>query len=76
MSEWAHTRQRNDLKICPFCGTAAIEQARLADNTTMMHWRISCGNPFCNLQCATNVCADKLNAEHFWEERAASPETK
>ncbi len=67
--KWAHTKQRNDLKVCPFCGTKAIEQARLADNTTDMHWRISCGNPFCELDCATKIFAAKADAERVWQER-------
>ncbi len=68
-SKWGETRQRDDLKPCPFCGTKAIQQGRLADNSTQQQWRIQCGNPFCTVQCVTNVCASITNAEDFWQER-------
>lgn len=66
---WAYTKQRDELKPCPFCGTKAIEQGKLADNTTDMHFRISCGNPFCALDCATHVFADLGNAADAWQAR-------
>lgn len=71
--KWSGSRQRDDLKGCPFCGTAALQQVRLADNATNMQYRILCGNPFCHLECDTGPCASLHNAEERWEERA--PET-
>lgn len=70
MSEWAKTIQRDDLKCCPFCGTRAIEQMRLANSDTDMQYRISCGNPFCAVECRTGVHAGKQNAEQAWQERS------
>lgn len=70
MSKWAKTQQRDDLKCCPFCATAAIHQMRLADNSTDMHHRIACGNPFCSLDCATHVFAAEVDAVKAWEERS------
>lgn len=69
VSKWT-SAQRDDLKHCPFCGTAAIEQAREADNGVGLLWRINCGNPFCNVDCKTHDCASKENAETYWQERA------
>ena len=62
--KWAYTKQRDELKPCPFCATAAIEQGKLADNSTDMHFRISCGNPFCSLDCATHTFAALKDAEY------------
>ena len=73
MSEPWTTQQRDDLKHCPFCGTKAIEQARMAENSdTATQWRIQCGNPFCSLTCQTTICAALSDAERFWEEREES----
>jgi hypothetical protein len=70
MSKWAKTTQRDDLKRCPFCGTAAIEQMRLANSDTDMQFRILCGNPFCRVDCMTPVHAAKRDAEEAWQDRA------
>jgi hypothetical protein len=68
-SSWT-AQQRDDLKPCPFCGTAAIEQARMADvSDTATQWRISCGNPFCEMECRTQICAGRAQAEGIWQER-------
>jgi len=69
VSEWAYTKQRSELKRCPFCATSAIEQGKLADNSTDMHFRISCGNPFCTVDCATHVFASLDDATNAWQER-------
>jgi hypothetical protein len=66
---WAKTVQRDDLLPCPFCGTKAIEQMRLANNATNMVFRISCGNPFCSVDCATPLHAGKHDAEEAWQDR-------
>jgi hypothetical protein len=66
------TQQRDDLKSCPFCGTSAIEQARLADNLTATQWRIQCGNPFCECICQSNICASLPDTERAWQERDVS----
>jgi hypothetical protein len=70
--KWASSKQRDELKRCPFCDTIAIEQARLADNSTDMHWRISCGNPFCSMECRTIIFSSKRDAEEAWQERSKS----
>lgn len=63
------TRQRDDLKTCPFCGTKAIEQGRMAESDTATQWRIQCGNPFCEALCQTKVFASISAAERVWQER-------
>ena len=63
------TSQRGDLKPCPFCGTKAIEQARMANNSTATQWRIQCGNPFCEITCQTKLFAARSQAEKAWQER-------
>jgi len=68
MASWT-TRQRSDLKPCPFCGTAAIEQGKMAESDTATHWRIQCGNPFCEMECRTNIQASISSAERIWQER-------
>ena len=68
MQPWT-SKQRDDLKPCPFCGTAAIEQGREADNGLGLQWRINCGNPFCELECRTIICAALSDAEEFWQTR-------
>jgi len=67
--KWTGTKQRDDLKTCPFCGTKAIQQCRLADNSTDMHWRILCGNPFCFAICNSGCNAVLKDAEGVWQER-------
>ena len=69
MAEKWTNRQRNDLLPCPFCGTAAIEQGRMAESATATQWRINCGNPFCSTECRTNVFASITQAEEAWQER-------
>lgn len=61
------TRQRDDLKGCPFCGTKAIEQAVPYASGTL--WRIMCGNPFCELDCATKPTNSLTQSEQVWEDR-------
>jgi hypothetical protein len=73
-TKWGETRQRDDLKTCPFCGTKAIQQGRLADNSTEQQWRVLCGNPFCTLDCATHVFAAITDAESAWECRVGEQE--
>jgi hypothetical protein len=68
VGKWT-TVQRNELKPCPFCGTKAIEQGRMAESDTATQWRIQCGNPFCEAVCQTNVCASLSQAEAIWQER-------
>ncbi len=63
------TAQRDDLKPCPFCGTAAIEQGRISKSDTATQWRIQCGNPFCEIVCQTNIFAARNQAEKAWQER-------
>jgi hypothetical protein len=65
------TEQRDDLKSCPFCGTKAIQQVRITDNSTVTQWRIQCGNPFCETVCQTIVCTAKSDAERFWQQRVS-----
>lgn len=69
MSQSWTTVQRDDLKVCPFCGTAAIEQGRMSGNDTATEWRIQCGNPFCSLICQTHIFASLSQAVATWEER-------
>ncbi len=64
------TQQRDDLDTCPFCDTAAIEQGRMAESDTATQWRIQCGNPFCAMECRTNICASIEDAARIWQERA------
>lgn len=71
-TKWGGTQQRDELFPCPFCGTNAISQGRLADNSTEQQWRIQCGNPFCTVKCITQTCASYDDAVKFWQDRAAS----
>lgn len=66
---WTGTKQRNDLKTCPFCNSKAVQQVRLADSDTDMQFRIGCGNMFCFVEPNTPPSASLSNAEHDWEER-------
>ncbi len=69
MSDWT-SQQRDDLKPCPFCDTAAIEQGRTtAESSTAVQWRIQCGNPFCLMECRTHLFAALRDAVKAWEER-------
>lgn len=66
--------QRDDLKTCPFCGTKAIEQARLSSvSSTATQWQIQCGNPFCDVVCRTQVFASRSQAEGVWQSRDGDP---
>jgi hypothetical protein len=71
---WAGTRQRNDLKTCPYCDTKAVEQVRLANNETDVQYRIGCGNSFCGVEPNTPPYAALKDAESAWQERAPSRE--
>lgn len=70
--KWSGTKQRADLKRCPFCDTAAVQQVRLADSDTDMQFRIGCGNPFCFVEPNTPPNAGLRNAEAAWQDRAVS----
>jgi len=70
-------KQRNDLKGCPFCKTAAVEIehgappfAKTSGNATGRRWHIQCVNPFCPVDCQTRVFATLSGAEHAWQNRA------
>jgi hypothetical protein len=67
MTDWKTLMQRDDLKACPFCNTRAIQQI----NAAKIQHRISCGNPFCELDCRTQPFADVDSAVAAWQERAA-----
>ena len=75
---WSGTKQRDDLNGCPFCDTAAVQQVRLAENTTNVQFRIGCGNPFCSVEPNTPPHASLRGAESAWQERSPlrSKETK
>jgi hypothetical protein len=74
MSEpkWFGTKQRDDLRGCPFCGTAAVQQARLASSDTEMQFRIGCGNPFCEVEPNTPPRAVLRDAESAWQDRVGA----
>ena len=65
----ATTKQRDDLKRCPFCGTNAIEKGITSDSPIGVRWQIMCGNPFCTVKCSTIVSASISQAEKAWQER-------
>lgn len=67
--DWTGTKQRDDLKTCPWCKTAAVQQVRLADNATNMHFRIGCGNSFCAVEPNTPPFATLTDAEWAWQDR-------
>lgn len=67
--KWTGTKQRSDLKTCPFCDTAAVQQVRLADSDTDMQFRIGCGNPGCFVEPNTPPFAALEDAEWAWQER-------
>jgi hypothetical protein len=67
--KWTGTKQRNDLKTCPFCDTRAVQQVRLANSDTDMQWRIGCGNPDCFVEPNTPPFAALKDAEWAWQER-------
>jgi hypothetical protein len=71
--EWVGTRQRNDLKTCPFCATKALQQVRLADSKTDTQYRIICGNAFCMVGPRTPPSAALKDAEWAWEDRPNDP---
>lgn len=70
-SEWTGTKQQSGLKRCPFCGTVAMSQVRLATNDTGMVWRVGCGNPFCGVEPNTPPHASLDDAEAAWNDRAS-----
>jgi hypothetical protein len=73
--KWAGTKQRDDLKTCPFCGTQAVQQVRLSGvGDTDMEWRVGCGNSFCTVEPNTPPSASLTNAEQAWQERDATPQ--
>lgn len=67
--EWSGTKQRDDLKDCPFCGTRPVQQVRLATSETGVAYRIGCGNSFCGVEPNTPPCAALQNAEDAWQWR-------
>lgn len=67
--KWTGTRQRDDLKRCPWCNTKAVAQVRLANSETDMQFRIGCGNPFCAVEPNTPPYAALKDAEDAWQER-------
>jgi hypothetical protein len=67
--KWTGTKQRNDLKRCPFCDTQAVQQVRLADSDTDMQFRIGCGNVCCFVCPNTPPFAALKDAEWAWQER-------
>lgn len=67
--EWVGTKQRDDLKTCPFCGTKALQQVRLADSKTDTQYRIICGNAFCLVDVKTPPLAALKDAELAWQDR-------
>jgi hypothetical protein len=69
MQKWTGTKQRNDLKRCPFCDTQAVQQVRLADSDTDMQFRIGCGNVCCFVCPNTPPFAALKDAEWAWQER-------
>lgn len=69
MTNWTGTKQRDDLKPCPFCGTKAVQQVKLANSDTDVNYRIGCGNSFCNVEPNTPPHAALHNAEIAWESR-------
>lgn len=73
MQKWTGTKQRDDLKRCPFCATKAVQQVRLADNTTNVQYRIGCGNPHCLVEPNTPPSAGLKDAEWMWQDRVAEP---
>lgn len=68
MTEWAGTKQRDDLARCPWCATPPVQQVRLADNQTSTQWRVGCGNPFCAVEPNTPPRAALRDAEQAWSE--------
>jgi hypothetical protein len=68
MGKYASTVARRDLKRCPFCGTIAVLQMRLCEHLPAQH-RITCGNPFCRVDCATWEHASAQGAVDAWQNR-------
>jgi hypothetical protein len=68
--KWTGTKERRDLKTCPFCDTIPVQQVRLAESDTNMQFRIGCGNPFCFVEPNTPPSAALSNAETAWQDRA------
>jgi len=75
VNKWTGTKQRNDLKRCPFCQTSAVQQVRLADSDTNMQFRIGCGNSFCHVEPNTPPFASLPDAEWAWQDREQEKET-
>jgi hypothetical protein len=69
MADWTGTKQRDDLKPCPFCGTKAVQQVKLAESDTDVNYRIGCGNSFCDVEPNTQPQAALHNAEIAWQSR-------
>jgi hypothetical protein len=68
--KWAGTKQRDDLKTCPFCDTKAVQQVRLSDvSKTQMQFRIGCGNPCCFIYPTSQPFTVLRDAEWAWQER-------
>ncbi len=68
-TKWTGTKQRDDLKGCPFCNTPAVQQVRLASSHTGMQFRVGCGNPFCLVVPNTPAYASLDGAEWAWGNR-------
>jgi hypothetical protein len=68
-AKWTGTKQRDDLKTCPFCDTKAVQQVRLAESDTDMQFRIGCGNSFCLVGPNTPASAALKDAEWAWQDR-------
>lgn len=68
--KWTGTKQRDDLKSCPFCGTACVQQVRMSDDRDdVLSYRIGCGNPFCLVEPNTQPSTTLRGAEEMWQER-------
>lgn len=65
---WNHMYERQDLSRCPFCGASAVEEQK---GNKEREYRISCGNPHCEISPHTFAQYDLEEAVEGWQIRRA-----
>ena len=56
----------NELKLCPFCGG----EAKVWTNRDGEHYRVACGNVYCDMSPSTDWCKSVALAAGIWNKRS------
>lgn len=56
----------NELKLCPFCGG----EAKVWMNRDGEHYRVACGNIYCDMSPSTDWCKSVASAAGIWNNRS------